>query len=79
MCNGTSMRLNDITGKILAADIEERAQAIGISINELCRLAHVARSTFTRWKSGATEPQIAVYRRLCQKLDDLTPTVMLSS
>lgn len=39
----------------LVHEIEEQAGIIGVSINELCRLAGIARSTFTRLKSGDTE------------------------
>lgn len=50
-------------------DIEKRAAAAGISINELCRRVPIARSTFTRWKSGETEPQLRVLRLIDNELE----------
>ena len=48
----------------LVTSLEARAREAGISINALCRKAGVARSTFSRWKAGRTEPQLRIYRRL---------------
>lgn len=36
-------------------NIEKEASSLGISINHLCEKAEIARSTFTRLKSGDTE------------------------
>tara|TARA_R110002126_G_scaffold2345_11_gene13523 strand:+ start:439 stop:726 length:288 start_codon:yes stop_codon:yes gene_type:complete len=44
--------------------IEAHATAAGLSMAEVCRRAQVATSTFSRWKSGKTEPTLDVYRRL---------------
>lgn len=54
-------RMNDL---LTAADLEALAKAKPISIAEVCRRAGVAESTFWRWKSGATEPTLGIYRRL---------------
>lgn len=54
----------------LIEQIENRASAVGMSVNELCKRARVARSTFTRWKAGAHAPQMRVYRKLLAALDD---------
>jgi len=51
-------------------EIEARASDAGLTMAEVCRRAKVAPSTFTRWKRGATEPTLAVYRRL---LDAASP------
>jgi len=64
------MRTND-DGETLATQLELRAKGKGISINRLCRQASIARSTFSRWKAGTTEPTVSVYRRLSQTLDDM--------
>jgi transcriptional regulator with XRE-family HTH domain len=45
-------------------DIERLAKQGGKSIAEVCREAGIAQSTFSRWKRGATEPTLDVYRRL---------------
>ena len=44
--------------------IEARAKAAGLSLEELCKRAGIAMSTFYRWRSGDTEPRLDVYRRL---------------
>ena len=49
----------------LVEKLEARAKAVGLSLNEVCRQAGVARSTFTRWKSGDHTPTI----RVLQKMD----------
>ena len=48
-------------------DLEAQAREAGKSISEVCREAGVARSTFTRWKSGSHEPNI----RTLQKISDV--------
>ena len=48
-------------------ELEARAKAVGLSLNEVCRQAGVARSTFTRWKSGDHTPTI----RVLQKMDEV--------
>jgi len=50
--------------------IEDRAKTIGLSIAEICRRAGIANSTFKRWKSGQTEPQFRVYRKLLSALEN---------
>ena len=51
-------------GRGIAQELERRVAAAGISINELCPAAGVARSTLTRWKSGATRPTISKLNKL---------------
>ncbi len=50
-------------------DLEAQAREAGKSISEVCREAGVARSTFTRWKSGDHTPNI----RTIQKLSAVLP------
>lgn len=50
------------------ADLEGAATRKGLSIAEVCKRAGVARSTFTRWKSGDTSPTISVLEKLVQAL-----------
>lgn len=45
-------------------DIEKSARAAGVTMRFVCAAAEIAPSTFTRWKSGTSEPTLAVYRRL---------------
>lgn len=53
-------------------DVEARAQAAGISISTICQNAGIARSTFTRWKRGDTQPTLAVYLRIRDALPPIT-------
>jgi transcriptional regulator with XRE-family HTH domain len=46
------------------AEIETVAKAHGLSMISVCKEAGVSYSTFTRWKTGATEPTLNVYRRI---------------
>lgn len=48
--------------------IEAQAKAVGVSINQLCRRAGVARSIFTRWKAGITSPSVENVNRLIAAL-----------
>jgi transcriptional regulator with XRE-family HTH domain len=54
----------------LVIDLEAAAKLRGLSINRLCREAGIARSTFTRWKSGKTEPQYRILRKMKLALDE---------
>ena len=38
--------------------IEARLSTAGKNVEDLCREAEIARSTWTRWKSGATSPTV---------------------
>lgn len=49
-------------------EIECQAAAAGLSLRELCARAGIAQSTFYRWRAGATEPQVRVYRRITDVL-----------
>jgi len=49
-------------------DIERQAAEAGLSLKELCARAGIAQSTFYRWRSGETEPQVRVYRRIKEAL-----------
>lgn len=59
----------------IIADIEARAQRVGLSISELCRKADVHPTTFSRWKRSDKNPQpvgatIATLSKLQGVLDD---------
>ena len=60
--------LMDTTSVVEA--LEAQAREAGKSISEVCRQAGVARSTFTRWKSGSHEPNM----RTIQKISDVLAT-----
>lgn len=49
--------------------IEAKAKAAGMSINQLCKEAGVARSIFTRWKNGDTSPSVDNVNRLIETLN----------
>lgn len=44
--------------------IEEMAKENGLTMQQVCRTAGVAFSTFTRWRQKKTEPRIGIYSRL---------------
>lgn len=51
--------------KTLSAEaVETRARAAGLSLNELCRKAEIARSTFTKWKAGDKGLRVDSYDRM---------------
>ena len=49
-------------------DIERRAKAAGVNINELCRRAEIAVTTLWRWKGGSA-PNIKTYQRVIAALE----------
>ena len=51
------------------ADVERIAETRGKSVSEICRLAAIAPSTFSRWKAGKTEPTLTVYRKIVAALE----------
>lgn len=53
------------------AEIDERAKKLGISMQELCDNAGLARSTLDRMRNGLHEPTLATLRKLDQALDAL--------
>ena len=50
-------------------DLEAQAHEAGKSISEVCRQAGVARSTFTRWKSGDNTPNIRTIQKILDVLN----------
>ena len=46
------------------SQLEARAAKAGITINELCRRAEIARSTFTRMKAGDHSPNTRTLEKL---------------
>ena len=48
--------------------IERQAAEAGLTLKELCARARIAQSTFYRWRSGDTEPQVRIYRRIKEVL-----------
>lgn len=53
------------------ADMDARLKAAGVSASEVCREAGVARSTWTRWKSGEVAPNTATLSRVSEVVDRL--------
>lgn len=54
----------------LIREAEERARSAGLSIAELCRRAGIFQSTWTRWKSGATQPNFKSWNAVIRALED---------
>jgi hypothetical protein len=46
------------------ADIEQRLADAGESVGEYCKRAGINRSTWTRWKAGATAPNMRSWQRV---------------
>jgi transcriptional regulator with XRE-family HTH domain len=40
------------------------AEGAGLSVTALCRLAGVAPSTVTRWRSGKTQPTFRIWEKI---------------
>ena len=51
-----------IPEKIVEA--ERRAKVCGVTVDELCSQAGIARSTWQRWKSGETAPNTRTWERV---------------
>lgn len=49
---------------LTAADVERLRLERGLTIAQLCALAGVASTIFTRWKAGRYEPTMSNYRKL---------------
>jgi transcriptional regulator with XRE-family HTH domain len=49
---------------LTSAEVESLAREAGLTMNEVCRRAGVARSIFTRWKGGETTPSLENYQRM---------------
>jgi predicted transcriptional regulator len=45
-----------MTPQYFISHVETLAAEAGLTIDELCKEAKVARSTFTRWKNGDSKP-----------------------
>lgn len=50
-------------------EVTERAANIGVTMKALCYRAGISNSTFTRWKSGISEPLVSSYLRLISALE----------
>lgn len=68
--DGANLRLYggrvNLTSLPTAAEIESAARQSGLSINELCRRAGVAPSTFHRWKGGEHSPAVRIVEEWCR-------------
>lgn len=56
-------------GKEYARNFARRARAVGMSVNELCRRAKVAPSTFQRMRTGQVEPSLGTINKLLAVLE----------
>lgn len=54
-------------------EIELAVKAAGHSIVDMCALAGVSQSIFSRWRSGETEPNLGNYRRIVASARALAP------
>lgn len=55
------------------AEVEDRAKALDLPLDELCRRAGIALSTFYHWKAGDNEPTLPLIRRIEAALDEGKP------
>jgi AcrR family transcriptional regulator len=51
-------------------DLEAAANDLSLSMNEVCRRAQVARSTFTRWKAKERSIRVDSYDRLWSVIEE---------
>lgn len=51
--------------------LEQQAIEAGITINDLCDAANIARSTFTRWKNGTNGATFLTVNKLSAALEIL--------
>lgn len=49
--------------------IEQRAQAVNLSLHRLCQSAHVRYHCITRWRNGQVNPTVPVLMRELGKLE----------
>jgi hypothetical protein len=52
------------------AQIERSLRRAKVSVNTVCREARVDRSTWTRWKTGKTEPNVKTWEKVKAALPD---------
>ncbi len=52
-----------MTPDYFISHIERLALEAGLTIDELCEKAHVARSTLTRWKNGDSQPTLSTIKK----------------
>lgn len=52
-----------------STEIEAKARAQGISINEMCRRAGIAASIFYLWKAGKSQPNMRSYEAMVAVVD----------
>lgn len=50
-------------------ELETGAAALGLTMDDLCAKADVARSTVVRWKAKQTKPNLGTYFKLKSALD----------
>lgn len=53
-------------------EMEAGLKAAGSSVLHLCQEARIKRSTWTRWKSSTTTPNMATWERAVTAFDALT-------
>jgi len=62
--------------------IEQRAEAVNLSLAAVCKRAGVRRHTISRWRSGDVSPTLKVLQRdlgkLSQAMDEIEREVFLS-
>lgn len=61
-------------GPSLIRATEQDIRARGLTVDVICRRASIARSTWTRWKSGETWPNSRTWQRVLEALGNDDPT-----
>ena len=54
------------------SEVEKKLKASGLKVDDVLRLAKVDRSTWTRWKSGASIPRLDTWRSVERAILHLT-------
>ena len=50
-------------------EIEEAAEARGLSVAAMCRRADIDQATFSRWKKGYRIPSIRIIRKMMDAIE----------
>src|SRR6185312_12836186 len=66
---GMVCAMNDF---LTAVELERRARPAGLTIKEMCSRAGVHPASFTRWKAGLNEPNMARYKRMVSVVEAAT-------
>lgn len=56
------------------SEMEKQAREAGLTLKELLVRASISHTTFYRWRTGRTQPQMRLYRRISEVLREARAT-----